>query len=232
MADKAPPTPTHYLGREIATTMHYLGAGWLVRESREREEECSTLIKTLNLKPGQVVCDLGCGNGFYTLRIAPKVLPGGRVLAVDIQREMLQKLRERSARYKLENIEPILGDVDEPEVEITKSPGHFTEWVDAIRGGKPARSNFVDYSGGLTETILLGVLAQREHGKQLRWDAEAMEIQGRPDLKRVYHLFYGRFDNIASILCVYDETLILKFIQRFSRRTMADIEHLYNVSFN
>ncbi len=46
-----------------------------------------------------------------------------------------------------------------PEVKITESPGHFEEWVEAIKGGKPAMSNFPDYAGGLTETILLGNLA-------------------------------------------------------------------------
>ena len=65
-----PPGLTTYKGRKIAVTMHYKGAPWLVRESREREEECSTLLKVLNLKPGQVVCDMGSGNGFYALKLA------------------------------------------------------------------------------------------------------------------------------------------------------------------
>src|SRR5689334_23657005 len=80
-----PPALTHYKGREIAQTMHYEGAPWLVRESRQREEDCETLLKVLKVKPGMVVCDMGCGNGFYTLPIAKMVAPKGRVLAVDIQ---------------------------------------------------------------------------------------------------------------------------------------------------
>ena len=47
----------------------------------------------------------------------------------------------------------------EPKVEFPKSPGHFQEWVRAIKGGAPAMSNFPDYAGPLTETILLGNLA-------------------------------------------------------------------------
>ena len=100
---------THYKGREIATTMHYLGAGWLTRESRQREEDCSTMLAALEIKPGQVVCDLGCGNGFYTLKLAELVGPTGRVLAVDIQQEMLHLLDERAKKAGLENVEPILG---------------------------------------------------------------------------------------------------------------------------
>src|SRR4051812_40427094 len=86
--EKVPPALTHYMGREIAQTMHYSGAPWLMREVREREEECSTLIKALKLKPGMVVCDMGSGNGFYTLKLAPLVAPKGKILAVDIQPEM------------------------------------------------------------------------------------------------------------------------------------------------
>ena len=41
-----------YKGREIAQTMHYLGAPWLTRESRDREEDCKTLLAALKLKPG------------------------------------------------------------------------------------------------------------------------------------------------------------------------------------
>src|ERR1041384_3020085 len=70
--EKLPPPLTRYKGRVIAQTMHFTGAPWLVRESREREEECSTLLEVLDVQPGQVVCDFGCGNGFYTLPIAKK----------------------------------------------------------------------------------------------------------------------------------------------------------------
>ncbi len=109
-----PPPLTHYMGREIAQTMHFTGAPWLIRESREREEECSTLLKVLDLKPGQIVCDMGCGNGFYALKIAPLVAPHGRVLAVDIQQEMLRLLEDRAAQAKITNVKPILGGVIDP----------------------------------------------------------------------------------------------------------------------
>jgi predicted dehydrogenase len=46
-----------------------------------------------------------------------------------------------------------------PEVDFVHSPGHVEEWIRAIKGGEPAVSNFPDYAGGLTETILLGNLA-------------------------------------------------------------------------
>lgn len=111
-----PPPAKAYKGREIAQTMHYLGAPWLTRESRDREEDCKTMLAALHVKPGDVVCDLGCGNGFYTLKLAHLVGEKGRVVAVDIQREMLELLKERAAEEKVTNIEPVLGTVIDPKL--------------------------------------------------------------------------------------------------------------------
>jgi SAM-dependent methyltransferase len=108
--------PREYRGRRIAQTMHYTGAPWLTRESREREEDCSTMLQQLGVRPGMTVCDMGCGNGFYTLKLARLVQPGGRVLAVDIQPEMLRLLQAGAAEAELENIELIEGDVDDPKL--------------------------------------------------------------------------------------------------------------------
>jgi ubiquinone/menaquinone biosynthesis C-methylase UbiE len=112
----APPPVKEYKGREIAQTMHYLGAPWLTRDSREREEDCKTMLAALHLKPGDVVCDLGCGNGFYTLKLAKLVGDKGKVVAVDIQREMLELLKDRAAEEKITNIEPVLGTVVDPKL--------------------------------------------------------------------------------------------------------------------
>lgn len=111
-----PPPQTHYMGREIAQTMHYTGAPWLVRESRQREEDCRLLLEALQIQPGQTVCDLGCGNGFYTLELARRVGPEGTVYAVDIQPQMLRLLVTRARQEKLFNIQPVLGTFIDPRL--------------------------------------------------------------------------------------------------------------------
>jgi ubiquinone/menaquinone biosynthesis C-methylase UbiE len=111
-----PPPLETYHGRTIATTMHYLGAPWLTRESREREEECSQLLKILRLEPGQAVCDMGCGNGFYSLPLAELVGEQGKVVAVDIQPEMLDLLKDRAKEKGIKNIECVLGTVVDPKL--------------------------------------------------------------------------------------------------------------------
>ncbi len=111
-----PPPRTNYMGRIIAPTMTYHGADWLVRAERRTEERPDMVMTQLRLKDGMQVCDMGCGNGYYTMRMARAVGKQGRVYAVDIQPEMLQMLRANIDRAKLENIEPILGDLHDPHL--------------------------------------------------------------------------------------------------------------------
>ena len=114
--EEIPPGLTHYMGREIAQTMHFTGAPWLVRESREREEDCTTMLKHLGVKPGMNVCDLGCGNGFYTLKLSPMVGEDGKVYAVEIQKEMLDMLAKRAEKTQVKNIVEVLGTVADPKL--------------------------------------------------------------------------------------------------------------------
>ena len=69
----------------------------------------------------------------------------------------------------------LLGGAKPKDVTFPKSPGHFQEWVRAIRGGEPAMSNFPDYAGPLAETVLLGNLAvwaaASGKGDKVEWDA-------------------------------------------------------------
>ena len=111
-----PPAPPQHMGREIAQTMHYTGAPWLVRESRQREEDCRMLLEALEVRPGQTVCDMGCGNGFYTLQLSRMVGPRGVVYAVDIQPEMLRMLVHNAAEARLTNIRPVLGTPIDPRL--------------------------------------------------------------------------------------------------------------------
>jgi ubiquinone/menaquinone biosynthesis C-methylase UbiE len=107
-----------YMGREIAQTMGPGGIPWLDRPQREAEEHPEVVIDALNLREGEVVADLGAGSGFFTFRIAPKVGKTGRVLAVDIQDEMLETIRRRAAALKLTNVEEIKDTETDPELPV------------------------------------------------------------------------------------------------------------------
>ena len=111
----------YYMGREIAYTMSHLGAGWLDRPEREREERTDVLLQALPLRSDSVVADIGAGSGYFALRLAPR-LATGKVLAVDIQPEMLDIIDERAAAAGINNIELVLAE--------ERSPGLQPETVD------------------------------------------------------------------------------------------------------
>src|SRR5204863_6838199 len=90
-----------YMDREIAQVMGHEGAGWLERPEREKEEHPTKLIKALKLKEGDVVADIGAGSGYHAFRMAPLVGPKGKVLAVDIQKEMLDLIRKKMEATKV-----------------------------------------------------------------------------------------------------------------------------------
>jgi hypothetical protein len=79
----------------------------------------------------------------------------------------------------------LLGGVEEKEVSYPESPGHFEEWVRAIKGGPQAMSNFPDYAGPLTETILLGNLAVWAEGKKIEWDAKELRAKNAPEVSSI-----------------------------------------------
>jgi precorrin-6B methylase 2 len=109
-------TGKFYMNREIALVMGHQGAGWLERPEREKEEQPAKLIKALKIKPGTVLADIGAGSGYYSFRFAPLVGDKGKILAVDIQPEMLDIIRKRMKAQKVTNVEPIQGAETDPKL--------------------------------------------------------------------------------------------------------------------
>lgn len=115
----APPSPGGigkiFLGREISQVMGHPGIGWLERSDREKEEAPSKAIAMLDLAPDTVIADIGAGSGYYTFRIAP-LIPDGKVIAVDIQPEMLRHLRDEAQKLSIPNVHPHLGTIESVEI--------------------------------------------------------------------------------------------------------------------
>jgi SAM-dependent methyltransferase len=149
-----------YLGREISHVMGHLGAGWLERPDREGEERTDLLIENLPLEPGDVAADLGAGTGYFTLPMARRVGSSGRVLAVDIQPEMLQIIGARLDDEGLQNVDTILASPTDPRlppatvdmlllVDAYHEFSHPREVMEGVvRGLKPGgRLVLVEYRG-------------------------------------------------------------------------------------
>src|SRR5882762_1808910 len=74
---------------------------------------------------------------------------------------------------------------------MLRSPGHYEEWLLACKGGPKPISNF-EYSGPLTETVLLGVLALRAPGTRIEWDSERLRVRNAAELNRYIEKEYRK----------------------------------------
>lgn len=106
-----------YLGREISHVMGHTAIHWLERPEREAEEATNRVMETLaqELKPHEVVVDVGSGSGYYSFRLA-KLVPKGRVIGIDIQPEMVAHLAQKAQQLGVANVESHLGKVDAVEL--------------------------------------------------------------------------------------------------------------------
>ena len=149
-----------YMGREIAYVMGHQAAEWLERPEREEEEKTDLLVRSLKIQPGEIVADIGAGTGYFSRRLAKLVGDKGRILAVDIQPEMLDLLTNTMAGLKITNVKPILGTIESPNlptnavdlvlmVDVYHEFSHPFEMMQNIcRSLKPAgRVVFVEFRG-------------------------------------------------------------------------------------
>lgn len=101
-----------FMGREIAQVMGHAAIDWLERDEREQEEAPTKALASLNLAADAVIADIGAGSGYHALRIAP-MIPRGRVVAVDIQQEMLDALARHAGELGVTNVVTHLGQIDD-----------------------------------------------------------------------------------------------------------------------
>jgi len=69
-------------------------------------------IEQFGLSDGKIVADLGAGSGFYSIEAARAVAPHGRVYAIDVQADLLARLRTEAQRNHITNIDVIRGDIE------------------------------------------------------------------------------------------------------------------------
>lgn len=83
---------------------------------RDSRGEAETVMELAEIEAGMTVADIGAGEGYYTIHLAEEVGPTGRVLAQDIDREVLQRLGRRVERERLDNVSIRLGEPDDPRL--------------------------------------------------------------------------------------------------------------------
>jgi predicted dehydrogenase len=121
-----------------------------------------------------------------------KYKPAGSGMVIIGDKAKLYSPDDYGARYV------ITPEVTEPEVSFPHAPNdnHFEEWIAAIKGGPAATSNFPNYAGPLTETILLGNLAvwaaDKGEGKKILWDAKNLKTKNAPEVEHIVKTEYRK----------------------------------------
>ncbi|QFU74373.1 methyltransferase domain-containing protein [Halioglobus maricola] len=199
-----------YLGREISHVMGHLGAGWLERPQRVQEERTDLLLAALKLRPDDTVVDLGAGTGYFSFPMAKQV-PEGRVLAVDIQPQMLAIIEQRIVTGSVPNVEPrlaqecdpLLSDVEVDVVLLVDAYHEFScprEVMQAITASLAAdgRVLLVEYRG---EDSTIGIkplhtMTLKQAKKEMA--AVGLDFAGVSDVLPKQHLMtFRKADNSA-----------------------------------
>jgi SAM-dependent methyltransferase len=133
---------------------------WSDEDGRERVGEAAKVMDLLGVRPGMAVADIGAGAGYYVVRLSARVGAEGRVVAEDIERPYLDRLRGRVARERLSNVSLVLGEPHDPRLpprsvdvallvhmyhEIAQPFGLLANLVPALRPG--GRVAIVDQDG-------------------------------------------------------------------------------------
>ncbi len=100
-------------GRDVAPIV---SNAFSTEDARDRVGEFEAVMATARVRPGMSVADIGAGEGYYTVRLAPLVGPKGRVLAEDIVAETRDLLADRVQREGLENVAVRLGGAADPKL--------------------------------------------------------------------------------------------------------------------
>jgi len=155
---------------------------------RDQRLQINRVMDLLHLKPGKVVADIGAGGGWFTVRAAKRVAPGGHVIAEDINPKAIEAIRQRAQREKLGNIEEVLGTPDDPKLapdsidaalmlkvyhEIAHPQTVLANLHAAMRPG--ARFGIIDRNGngadhGLDEKILRAEVERAGFKQVARYD--------------------------------------------------------------
>jgi SAM-dependent methyltransferase len=104
--------------RQIAPVMSVAHADWLTRPERDAEEQPDKVVNELKIPKGATVVDLGAGVGYFTWRLAEQVGPQGRVIAVDIQPGMLDRMKKNLEERGITNVEMVLGTPEDPHLPL------------------------------------------------------------------------------------------------------------------
>ena len=192
--------PRVYKGRVIAPVMTAAGGGaeWLERTDRDATEQPDKVIEALKIPVGSTVADVGAGTGYFSIRIAKKIGLDGKVLATDVQPEMLRQLTENMKKAGVKNIDRILATANDAKlpagkVDLALMVDVYHELQDPERTMAQIRKSLKD-DGRLVLVEYRGedpdVPIKPEHKttlRQIRYEIEPMGFRLRDSFEFLQH---------------------------------------------
>ena len=108
---------------------------------RDEWQKPDEVVKSLDLKPGDVIVDIGAGTGYFTKRFAKAVSPGGQALGLEIEPSRVEYMKEDAQKLGLDNYKALLIKPDDPELEpgsvdvvfLCNTFHHLTNRVDYLK---------------------------------------------------------------------------------------------------
>lgn len=116
VAEEDRPVTARDFPRAYRPISEIVGNGFSTEQIRDDRREAITVMDQAQITEGMAVADIGAGEGYYTVRLAGRVGPQGRVLASDIDEGALRRLGNRVERESLRNVSIVLGQPDDPRL--------------------------------------------------------------------------------------------------------------------
>ena len=139
-------------------------ANVLDREQRVSGLKIEEVVSRLKLKPGDVVADIGAGTGVFSGPLAQAVAPTGTLLAVDIDQGLLDHIAQRAKQEKVTNIQPVLGEFDDPKLPTQVDVGFIHDVLHHIEHRQAYLKKLATYLKPDGRVVIIDMIFDRPDG--------------------------------------------------------------------
>jgi len=139
-------------------------ASVLDREQRVSGLKIEEVVALLKLKPGDVVADIGAGTGVFSGPLAQAVAPTGTLLAVDIDQGLLDHIAQRAKEENIKNIQPILGEFDDPNLPTRVDVAFFHDVLHHIEHRQAYLKKLATYLEPDGRVVVIDLIFDRPDG--------------------------------------------------------------------
>ncbi len=139
-------------------------ANVLDREQRVSGLKIEEVVSRLKLQPGEVVADIGAGTGVFSGPLAQAVAPTGTLLAVEIDQGLLDHIAQRAIEENIKNIQPVLGEFDDPNLPTRVDVAFFHDVLNHIEHRQTYLKKLATYLEPDGRVVIIDLIFDRPEG--------------------------------------------------------------------